>query len=121
LRRIIIGGESVENQFDSQRNIDMATAPAPPLAPPLLVDPIKHYDIRGQGAYGLVVSPALGNIDERGQPIQFPGMVSKIMQSQDSFDKAVRAAETMRARIPSLAQEFTIATNSRLVIFQRQV
>lgn len=64
------------------------------------------YDTRGQGSYGLVISPALGNIDDRGQVIQFPGMVTKIMTNRDDFEKAQRADATMRGKVPSLAQNF---------------
>ena len=89
-----------------------AVRPAPklggvgPAVPPLPASPIV-YEKLGSGSYGLVISPALGNIDEAGRPIEFPGLVSKIMVEEDSFKKAIKLAGALKAKVPSMAVNFT--------------
>ncbi len=48
------------------------------------------YTIRGSGGYGIVVSPALENIDDSGALLQFPGMVSKIMGQKSVYENTLK-------------------------------
>jgi hypothetical protein len=69
--------------------------------------PWAPRNILGAGGFGVVVSPALNNVNAAGHPIQFPGYVSKIMISQGTFETAQQAAASLAAEVPSLALEFT--------------
>lgn len=80
-----------------------AAVPMLPVSPP---SPIV-YEKLGSGSYGVVISPALGNIDEAGKPIEFPGLVSKLMISENSFDKAVKLGQKLKAKVPAMAINFT--------------
>ena len=62
--------------------------------------------ILGSGSYGVVLEPALKNINEDGSPISFPGMVSKIMVNKDEFNEAKAASNSIHTTVPSLSTNF---------------
>lgn len=74
----------------------------PPTTTTTTTTTVPTQTIRGSGAYGVVVSPALENTDETGAPIPFPGMVSKIMVHKNVYEKAFYNSQVIQSSIPEL-------------------
>jgi hypothetical protein len=60
------------------------------------------YNIAGKGSYGIVIGPALPNINNEGKRINFPQNVSKIYVNRGSYRNALNTSRKIRNTIPSL-------------------
>jgi hypothetical protein len=60
------------------------------------------YTILGQGTYGAVFSPAFPNVNDDGNPVEFPGYVTKAFFTEDAFEKALKNAPMLAKNIPEL-------------------
>lgn len=63
----------------------------------------SSYTVLGEGTYGLVIEPALPNINETGTLQSFPGMVSKIFIKEGDYKDALKASENISSKVSSLA------------------
>jgi len=66
----------------------------------------KDYKVLGKGSYGIIVSPAVNNINDTGKIQKFPDMVTKIMTKRSEFRNALRATESIQTDVPSLSLNF---------------
>lgn len=69
----------------------MASAPA-----------VAGYTVLGRGSFGAVVEPAFPNIDEAGNPVEFPGYVTKAFFREANQRKALQNAEDLQRKVPSM-------------------
>lgn len=62
--------------------------------------------IKGAGTFGIVVKPALPNVNEVGETVEFPNMVAKIMRKEENFTAAIHASNSIKETVPALAINF---------------
>ena len=60
------------------------------------------YKVLGKGTYGVVFEPALPNVNADGNPLQFPGYVTKAFFDKKEYEKALTNATTLEKDVPSL-------------------
>jgi serine/threonine protein kinase len=66
------------------------------------------YEIAGKGSFGIIVNPAIPNMNNNGNEILFPHNVSKIYKNVSSYKNALNASKKIKNQIP----ELNISTNT---------
>jgi serine/threonine protein kinase len=66
----------------------------------------KKHKVLGYGSYGAVIQPALSNVNTKGSPLEFPGMVTKIFYNKKDLDKALSDAALLKEKFPRLAIDY---------------
>jgi serine/threonine protein kinase len=61
-----------------------------------------HYTRLGAGSYGVVFAPAFPNVNAAGNPVEFPGNVTKAFFDKATYEKALQNANILAKKIPSL-------------------
>lgn len=62
--------------------------------------------IKGAGTFGVVVKPALPNVNNAGEMVEFSDMVTKIMKNAGSYSAAIHASNAIKEKVPELAINF---------------
>jgi serine/threonine protein kinase len=62
----------------------------------------NNYEIAGKGSFGIVLKPALPNINNNGNKLKFPSNVSKIYINHGSYRNALNTTRRIKNKIPSL-------------------
>jgi hypothetical protein len=71
------------------------------------IDPAK-FQVIGSGAYGAVIQPALPNVNNEGNPIDFgKNTLTKVLLRKKNYNKSMQNAKTIAEKIPSLAIPYT--------------
>ena len=60
------------------------------------------YKLLGKGTYGVVFEPALPNVNAAGNPVEFPGYVTKAFFEKKEYNKALTNAPALARDVPAL-------------------
>lgn len=60
------------------------------------------YKLLGKGTYGLVFEPALPNVNAAGNPVEFPGYVTKAFFEEEEYKKALTNAPKLARNVPAI-------------------
>jgi hypothetical protein len=60
------------------------------------------YKLLGVGSFGGVFEPALPNVNAAGNPVEFPGQVTKLFFKRGAYDKALANAAILERKAPAL-------------------
>jgi hypothetical protein len=60
------------------------------------------YKLLGVGSFGGVFEPAFPNVNAAGNPVEFPGQVTKLFFKRAAYDKALANATILETKAPAL-------------------